>query len=74
MLTLTLTRTEHTGTLDELEPVLRSLGFTGVRTMGGPIDLAEFDPYGMRRPGSINLQGRWAQPERAVRLTLAYWG
>jgi len=42
--------------------------------MAGPLDLATFDPYGMRRPGSVNLQGRWALPEKAVRLCLAYWG
>lgn len=65
-------RTDIIGTLDELEPILRDRGYTAVRTMAGSIDLAQFDPYGMRRPGSINLQGRWALPERAVRLALAF--
>lgn len=38
------------GTLDELEPILRARGFSHVRTMAGPMDLAEFNPYGIRRP------------------------
>lgn len=50
-----------TGTLDEMEPLLRARGFVAVRTMAGPIDLAAFDPYGMRRIGSVNIQSeRWA--------------
>jgi hypothetical protein len=50
-----------TGTMDELEPALRSLGYTGVLTMAGPIDLAAIDPYGMRRVGSVNIQSeKWA--------------
>lgn len=49
------------GTMDELEPILRARGYTAVRTMAGPIDLAAFDPYGMRRVGSVNIQTeRWA--------------
>lgn len=50
-----------TGTLDELEPGLRALGFTALQMMSGPIDLAEADPYGARRVGSVNIQTeRWA--------------
>ncbi len=50
-----------TGTMDELEPILRARGFVAVRTMAGALDLAAFDPYGMRRIGSVNIQSeRWA--------------
>ncbi len=60
-MTDTLTRTDLIGTLDELEPILRSRGFVAVRTMAGPIDLSAFDPYGMRRIGSVNIQSeKWA--------------
>ncbi len=49
------------GTLDEMEPLLRDAGFTGVQTMAGVIDLSEMDPYGMRRVGSVNIQTeKWA--------------
>lgn len=54
---------EHsiTGTLDEMEPALRALGFTAIRMMSGAVDLADADPYGMRRIGSVNIQSeRWA--------------
>lgn len=57
----TETETPVAGTLDDMEPGLRALGFTGVETMGGVIDLAAFDPYGMRRVGSVNIQTeKWA--------------
>lgn len=46
--------THEPGTLDELEPALRAAGFTHVRTFGGPVSLADFDPYGCRRASSIN--------------------
>jgi hypothetical protein len=50
-----------TGTLDQLEPELRARGYVAVRTMAGPIDLAVFDPYGMRKVGSVNIKSeRWA--------------
>lgn len=53
--------TDITGTLDEMEPALRALGFTALQMMSGPIDLAVVDPYGMRRLGSVNIQSeRWA--------------
>lgn len=53
--------TEITGTLDEMEPKLREAGFTAVQTYGGRMDLADFDPYGMRRVGSINIKTeKWA--------------
>jgi len=62
-----------TGTLDELEPILRSQGFTAIQTMAGSIDLAAFDPYGMRRVGSVNIKTeRWAH--HVYRGTLAYVG
>lgn len=49
------------GTMDEMEPLLRQRGFTAVQTMGGNLDLADFDPYGMRRVGSINIRSeKWA--------------
>lgn len=49
------------GTLDDLEPKLRALGFTAVRMMSGPVDLAQADPYGMRRVGSPNIPtAQWA--------------
>lgn len=67
----TITRTTHIGTIDELEPVLRSLGFTAAITMAGPVDLATWDPYGARRVGSINIQSeRWAH--HVYRGCLAY--
>lgn len=48
-------------TLDELEPALRAKGFTALQMMSGPIDLADVDPYGARRVGSVNIQSeRWA--------------
>ena len=60
-----------TGTLDELEPGLRAAGYTHVETMGGRIDLSTFDPYGMRRVGSVNIQSeRWA--DHVWRGRLAY--
>lgn len=61
-----------TGTLDELEPILRSRGYSKVITMAGPIDLSTFDPYGMRRAGSVNLRGKWADDKHAYRGMLAY--
>lgn len=68
-----LVRTALTGTLDELEPELRARGYTAVRTMGGPLDLSVFDPYGMRRLGSVNIQSaRWAH--HIYRGTLAFMG
>ena len=49
------------GTLDEMEPQLRALGFNSVETLGGAVGLGDFDPYGMRRVGSVNIQSeRWA--------------
>lgn len=48
------------GTLDSIEPALRARGYVAVRTMAGPIDLSTFDPYGMRRLGSVNIQSeKW---------------
>lgn len=61
------------GTLDELEPALRAAGFVGVETMAGTLDLAAFDPYGMRRIGSVNIKTeRWAA--HIWRGRLAYVG
>jgi hypothetical protein len=61
------------GNLDELEPILRAMGFTAVRTMAGRIDLTAFDPYGMRRLGSVNIKTeRWAH--HVYRGQLAYVG
>lgn len=52
---------EITGTLDDMEPALRALGYTAIQMMAGPVDLAIADPYGMRRLGSVNIQSeRWA--------------
>ena len=69
----TVRLTELTGTLDELEPQLRAMGFSAVQTMAGPIDLAVFDPYGMRRLGSVNIQtDRWTH--HIYRGCLAYVG
>ena len=65
---------EISGTLDELEPILRQLGFTHARTLAGAIDLATFDPYGARRPGSVNLRGSWADPARSWRGMFALAG
>lgn len=54
--------TDIHGTLDEMEPRLRDEhGITHARTMAGPQPLSTFDPYGMRRIGSVNIQSeRWA--------------
>ena len=69
----TITLTELTGTLDELEPQLRDRGYVAVRTMAGPQDLATFDPYGMRRIGSPNIQSeKWAH--HVYRGRLAFVG
>lgn len=68
----TLTRTELTGTMDELEPALRARGFVAVQTMAGPIDLSTFDPYGMRRSDSPNIRGVWLNS--IFRGCLAYAG
>ena len=65
-------RTETVGTVDDLEPILRELGYTHVETMAGPIDLAMFDPYGKRRIGAINLRGNGWGPEHVWRGRLAY--
>jgi hypothetical protein len=49
------------GTLDAIEPALRARGFTALRMMSGPVDLAMADPYGMRRVGSVNIPtDKWA--------------
>lgn len=48
---------EISGTLDEMEPRLRALGFTGLRMSSGVADLAVADPYGMRHIGSVNIHG-----------------
>lgn len=58
---LTFDHTLTPGTLDEMEPALRARGFVAIRMMSGPIDLADADPYGMRRVGSVNIQSeKWA--------------
>jgi hypothetical protein len=44
------------GTLDEIEPKLRALGFSGVQTMAGVIALDAFHPYGNRNETSVNYR------------------
>lgn len=56
------------GTVDELAPRLRALGWAGVQTMAGPVMFDDFDPYGAGRVGSVNLRPGKDEP---VRLCLA---
>ena len=55
------------GTLAEMLPQLRALGFVGVRTMGGHIPFETFDPYGLSGPGGKN----WRKAEDTWRGVLA---
>lgn len=61
------THDDVAGTLAEMLPQLRALGFVGVRTMGGPIPFETFDPYGLGRAGSVN----WRKPGDEWRGALA---